>query len=90
LSSNSWHLGATYFLDHSDFFINIDMDHVNHNTGPSSKRYAHSAGYYLSDDWFVTLDTKYDEDLEYKNMTVGTKKRIDLGDDTFLSVNARC
>jgi predicted porin len=88
LSSNSWNLGATYFLDNSDFFINIDMDHVNNNTGPSSKRYALGAGYYLSDDWFVTIDTKYDEDLEYKNMTLGTKKLIDLGDDTFLSVNA--
>jgi predicted porin len=88
LSSNTWNLGATYHLNSSDFFFNIDMAHVNNNRGPSAKKYALGAGYYLSDDWFVTIDTKFDEDFEYQNMTVGTKKLIDLGDDTFVSVNA--
>ena len=42
----------------------------------------------MSDDWFVTIDTNYDEDYEYENVTVGTKRLINLVDDTFLSLNA--
>lgn len=43
----------------------------------------------MSDDWFVTIDTKYDENFKYENMTVGTKKLIDFGDDSFIRLNAR-
>jgi predicted porin len=63
------------------------VPHVNNNSGPSSERYALGAGYYLSDDWFVTIDTRYDEDFKYANMSVGTKKLIDLGDDRFISLH---
>lgn len=88
-SSNFWNLGGTYHLNNSGIFINIDMAHANNTISPSSESYVLGAGYYLSDDWFVTMDTNYDEDFKYQNLTVGTKKLIDLGDDTFVSLNAR-
>ena len=37
----------------------------------------------------ITTDTRFDEDFEYRNLTVATKKRVDLGDDSFLSLHAR-
>jgi predicted porin len=88
LSSNFWNLGGTYHLNNSGLFINVDVAHVNNSIGPNSKSYALGGGYYLSDDWFVTIDTMHDKDFKYQNMTVGTKKLIDLGEDSFISLNA--
>lgn len=88
ITSSSWNLGATYFLNNPDFFINIDIAHFSNFTGPSSEGYTLGAGYYLSNDWAVTIDARYDEDFENGTLTVATKKLIDLGDDSFLSLNA--
>lgn len=88
-ASNFWNLGGTYHLNTTGFFINIDAAHANRSIGGNSESYTLGAGYYLSDDWFVTIDTMHDKDFKYENMTVGTKKLIDLGDDSFISLNAR-
>lgn len=87
-SSNFWNLGGTYHLNNSGLFINIDVANVNYSIGPSSKSYALGGGYYLSDDWFITIDTMYDNDFKYQNMRVGTKKLFELDDDSFISLNA--
>lgn len=86
-SSNSWSLGGTYQVKDSGFFFDIDMAHIN-STSQSTEGYTLGAGYYLSADWAVTIDTRFDKDFEYGNLTVATKKLVDLGDDRFISFNA--
>jgi len=84
-SANSWSLGGTLHVEGSDLFINAATTQLN---GFDSAGYSLGLGYYLSDDWSVSASTGFDEDLEYSNLSLSTKKLITLGGDTFLNLVA--
>lgn len=42
----------------------------------------------MSDKRTVLIDTLYDADFKYEDMTVSTKKLVDLDDNTYVTLNA--
>lgn len=84
-SSNAWAVGGVYHVEQSGLFLNASMAHVN---GSDAAVYGLGAGYYLANDWAVTVDTTFDDDLDYAGIGFGTKKLYDLGGDTHINVSA--
>ena len=84
-SFNSWRIGGTVHVEDSGLFLNADIAHAN---GSDSANYGLGAGYYLTKDWTVGINTNFDEDLEYRGISVNTKKLYDLGGDTYLNLSA--
>lgn len=82
---NSWSLGGTYHFENSGLFLSADVAHIN---GDNAAGYGLSGGYYLSDDWTVSVGTSFDEDLEYQGFGIATKKLVDIGDGTFVNLEA--
>lgn len=84
-SANVWGLGGTYHIDNSGVFINVSTAQAN---GSDLASYNLGAGYYISNDWTVTLGTSFDDDLEYEAFDISTKKLLTLGGDAFLNLEA--
>jgi len=84
-SSNSWSIGGTVHVEDSGLFLNGAIAQAN---GSDRGYYGLGAGYYLSKDWSVSINTDFDEDLEYRGVSVDTKKLYDLGGDTYLNLTA--
>ena len=80
---NSWLLGGTYVVQGSGLYLNASVLHVNTY---SQDAYTFGAGYYLSQDWAVSVDTVFDEDMNYQGITLGSKKLFDLGQGHFVSL----
>jgi hypothetical protein len=84
-SSNAWNIGGTVHVEDSGLFLNGVIAQTN---GNDSGYYGLGAGYYLDKDWTVSINTDFDEDLEYLGLSVGTKKLYQLGGETYLNLNA--
>ncbi len=84
-SFNSWSVGGVVHVENSGLFLNADIAHLN---GSNAANYGLGAGYYLTKDWSLNINTNFDEDLEYTGVSVGTKKLYNLGGNTFLNLTA--
>jgi len=84
-SFNSWSVGGTVHVENSGLFLNANIAHAN---GSNAANYGLGAGYYLARDWSLSINTNFDEDLEYTGVSVDTKKLYDLGGDTYLNLTA--
>lgn len=82
---NTWNLGGTYHFDNTGLFLGANVSHIN---GSGDALYGFTGGYYLSDDWTLTINTGFDENLDYVGVGVSTKKLFDLGADRFLTIGA--
>lgn len=82
-NANSWALGGTYVLQGTGLYLNADVRHIN---GYSADFYGFGGGYYLSRDWAVSINTEFDKDLNYRGVSLGSKKLFNLGDNTFISL----
>ncbi|MGO4891037.1 putative porin [Flavobacterium sp. W21_SRS_FM6] len=80
---NSWAVGGTYVLQNTGLFLNADVQHLN---GYSENIYTLGGGYYLSRDWSVSVDTQFDDDMNYQAFSLASKKLFDLGGDRFVSL----
>ena len=80
---NAWLLGGTYVVQGSGLYLNASVAHVN---GYSADTYTFGGGYYLSRDWAVSIDSDFDEDMNYQGLTLGSKKLFGLGGENFVSL----
>jgi hypothetical protein len=84
-SNNAWGLGGVYHIDSTGVFLNLATSQAN---GADFASYSLGAGYYLSNDWTVSANTNFDQDLSYRGFGVSTKKLIDLQGDDALNLGA--
>jgi hypothetical protein len=84
-STNQVFIDGTYHVEDSSFFLNASVSKTN---GSDSTGYGLGMGYYFSDDWTVTVSTSLDDDFDYAGLGIGTKKLLELGGDTYLSLSA--
>ena len=82
-NQNAWALGGTYVLQGTGMYLDASVMHVN---GYSNDTYNFGGGYYLSRDWSVSVDTQFDEDLNYQGISLGSKKLFGLGSERYVSL----
>lgn len=80
---NAWGVGGTYVMQGTGLYLNAAVAHVN---GYSEDSYSLGGGYYLSHDWTVSVDTEFDEDLNYQGFSLGSKKLFNLGSDNYINL----
>ena len=82
---NSWSVGGIYQLEGTDFFIDGNVSRFN---GDGEFSYRLGGGYYIQDDWSVSLSSVFDDDVEYLGTTIATKKiwATDFGEFVNLDV----
>lgn len=74
--TNAWSLGGVYQVEGTGYFVNGGLSRFN---GDGEFSYALGGGYYLTDDWAVSVDANFDEDVSYRGATLTSKKIWDLG-----------
>jgi predicted porin len=84
-NASTWVLGGRYQIEDSGLFINASTLQFN---GSDAAVYDLGLGYYISNDWTVSIDTAFDDDIEYTGLALSTKKLLTLGGDRFLNLEA--
>ncbi len=82
---NAVAVGGTYQFADNGLFITANAVQVN---GSDDGSFGLGLGYYISGDWTVSVDTAFDEDVEYTGLALSTKKLLTLGGDRFLNLEA--